>query len=139
MNEDFAEEHPDLAKKMIKAHTEAIEYIYENPVKAAKIFADNYGVEEEVALMTIYRKTVGEGRTLTWNIDKKNSQDEIDYCKEVGTMVDIDPNPDDFIKTDLLEECGADDFDTFIKDKVDPVFPLGMSYKDWKKKAEEQD
>jgi len=39
----------------------------------------------------------------------------------------------------LLDSCGADDFDAFIKEKVDPVFPQGMSYEDWKAKAMEMD
>lgn len=134
MNKQFATDHPELAKKMILAHTKAIEYIYTNPAKAAKIFAANYFVPEDVAMMTIYRKTVAEGRTLTWKVEPKNFQNEIDYELSLKTL-DSAPKVDEFIQTNLLDACGADNFDTFIKDKVDPVFPLGMSYEDWKAKA----
>jgi len=136
MNRNFAKDHPELAKKMILAHTKAIEYIYTNPVHAAEIFANNYFVPVEVGMMTIYKKTVGEGRTLTWKVDTKNFVDEINYEMSVKTL-DKAPGVDEFIQTKLLAESGADNFDTFIKEKVDPVFPQGMSYEDWKKKAYE--
>ncbi|OPX82421.1 MAG: NMT1/THI5 like protein [Pelotomaculum sp. PtaB.Bin013] len=136
MNQNFAKEHPELAKKMILAHAKAIEYVYTHPVQSAEIFANNYFVPVEVGLMTIYKKTVGEGRTLTWKVDTKNFMDEINYEMSVKTL-DKAPGIDEFIQTKLLDESGAGNFDTFIKEKVDPVFPLGMSYEDWKKKAYE--
>jgi len=49
------------------------------------------------------------------------------------------PTYDEVVDKSLLDSCGADDFDAFIKEKVDPVFPQGMSYKDWKAKAMEMD
>ncbi|HAG11205.1 MAG TPA: periplasmic-binding protein-like II family lipoprotein [Desulfotomaculum sp.] len=134
MNKNFAENHPELAQKMILAHAKALEYIYTNPVSAAKIFAANYFVPEEVAMMTVYKKTVGEGRTLTWKVDPKNFADEINYDLGVKTL-DKAPKVEEFIQTKLLDECGVDDFDQFIKEKVDPVFPLGMTYEQWKQKA----
>ena len=138
MNQNFAKDHPELAQKMILAHSQALEYIYTHPYKSAEIFSKNYSVPLEVALMTIYKKTVGEGRTLNWEINKKNFQDEINYELNVGTLAKA-PGIDEFIKTDLLAQAGTDSFSTFIKDKVDPVFPLGMSYDAWKKKAAEID
>ncbi|MGE5396236.1 MAG: ABC transporter substrate-binding subunit SaoX [Chitinophagales bacterium] len=138
MRDGFAKEHPDLAKKMILAHTQAVEYIYLHPVTSAKIFAKNYYVPEEVALMTIYKKTVGEGRTLTWNVDNADFKNFFEEAKEVPDYKTYQPL-DQWINTGLLKQSGADDFDTFIKTKVDPVFPEGMSYADWKKKAYEVD
>lgn len=134
MRQDFAKEHPELAKRMILAHTKAMEYIYTKPVRSAEIFAENYSVPLEVALMTIYKKTVGEGRTLTWEVNPQNFADEIAFEKSKGTL-EAAPVVNEFIQTKLLDECSADDFDTFIKEKVDPVFPLGMSYEQWKAKA----
>lgn len=134
MSKKFASEHPELAKLMVLSHTKALEYIYTKPVSSAEIFAKNYQVPTEVAMMTIYKKTVGEGRTLTWKIDKGYWQRQIDTELAAGTL-DAAPNLDEFIQPQFLNECGADDFDTFIKEKVDPVFPLGMSYADWKAKA----
>lgn len=134
MSKQFATDHPELAKLMVLSHTRALEYIYTKPVSSADIFAKNYQVPTEVALMTLYKKTVGEGRTLTWTIDNGNWQRQIDAELAAGTL-DAAPNLNEFIQPQFLNESGADNFDTFIKEKVDPVFPLGMSYADWKTKA----
>lgn len=138
MNKNFVKDHPALAKKMIVAHSKALEYIYTHPVKSAKIFAKNYSVPEEVALMTIYQKTVGEGRTLTWKITPEYIKHEIEYAVRMKTL-DKAPVYEDVVNETLFKESGADDFDKFIKDKVDPIFPVGMSYADWKTKAAEVD
>ncbi len=138
MNKNFIKDHPALAKKMILAHSQAMEYIYTHPLKAAQIFAKNYDVPEEVALMTIYNKTVAEGRTLTWAITPDYIKHEIDYEVRMKAL-DKAPKYEDVVDDSMLKEAGTDDFDTFIKDKVDPVFPLGMSYADWKAKAAEID
>lgn len=134
MNRNFAKDHPELASRMLLAHSKAIEYVYTHPVRSSEIFAANYYVPQEVALMTIYKKTVDEGRTLTWKVNNKNFQDEVDYILSLKTM-ETAPSLDQFIDAALLSGCGADDFDKFIKEKVDPVFPQGMTYEDWKKKA----
>ena len=138
MNKNFEKQHPNLAKKMILAHSKAIEYIYTNPVKSAKIFAKNYNVPEEVALMTIYKKTVGEGRTLTWKITPEYIHNQIKQELKVHGL-DKEPKYDDFVNEKLIKESNVDNFDKFIKEKVNPVFPEGMSYEDWKKKAQEVD
>lgn len=134
LNKNFATEHPELAKLMILSHTKAIEHMYLKPVRSAEIFAENYKVPMEVALMTMWRKTVAEGRTITWTIDLANWQRQIDMELEFGTL-DAAPEVSEFIQPQYLNECGADDFDTFIKEKVDPLFPVGMPYEEWKAKA----
>ncbi|PKM78273.1 MAG: periplasmic-binding protein-like II family lipoprotein [Firmicutes bacterium HGW-Firmicutes-15] len=140
MSNKFAQEHPDLAKKMLLAHTQAIEYIYVHPLKSAKIFANNYKVPEEVALMTIYKKTIGEGRTLSWVMDRQAVDDTFENAKAIGVKDWLDYKSDPkFIDTTLLDQSKVDDFNKFISEKVDPVFPLTMSYDDWKKKAAEID
>jgi len=135
MNKGFYIDHPELAMKLIQAHVDSIKYIYTHPAKTAKIFVDNYGVPEEVAYMTIWRKTNKEGRTLTWEINRDNFERELDYSKEVGVLEQVVPVTD-FVKTNLLKKADVDDFGNFIKDEVDPVFPAGMSYKKWKQKVE---
>lgn len=134
MSKQFAADHPELARLMVLSHTKALEYIYTKPVRSAEIFAANYQVPMEVALMTIWKKTVAEGRTLTWKLDNGYWQRQIDTELAAGTL-DAAPDLNEFIQPQFLNESGADDFDTFIKEKVDPVFPLGMSYADWKAKA----
>lgn len=134
LSKQFASEHPELARLMVMAHSRALEYIYTKPVRSAEIFAANYQVPTEVALMTIWKKTVAEGRTLTWKIDLNNWQRQIDMELAAGTL-DAAPKLDEFIQPQYLNESGADDFDAFIKEKVDPVFPVGMSYAEWKAKA----
>lgn len=136
LNKNFIKDHPDLAKKLVLAHTRSIEYIYTNPIKAAKIFAEDYNVDEEVALMTIYKKTVGEGRTLTWNVTGDEYKNNLATYKEYKSLDKV-PTYEEIVDTSLLESCGADDFNKFIKEKVEPIFPEGMSYEDWKVKATE--
>ena len=138
MSRKFAKEHPELAVKMIQAHMKALQFIYTHPKRSAEIFAKVYSVPEEVALMTIYKKTVVEERTLNWEIDIKKIQDEIDYNLEMGTL-DKAPPLEKFVDTQFLDNAKTDDFKRFIKEKVDPVFPMGMSYSDWKAKAIEID
>jgi NitT/TauT family transport system substrate-binding protein len=136
MRKGFAEDYPELAKKMLLAHSQAIQYIYTHPAPAAKIFAANYNVPEEVALMTIYKKTVEEGRTLTWEMDRKELEELFENSKEEGIKQFLDYESDpDFVDTSLMEQAGADDFEQFISSQVDPLFPEGMSYSEWREKA----
>lgn len=131
MNDNFVAEHPTLAVKMVQAHQKALQYAYEHPAKAAKIFANNYGVKDEVALMTIWHKLIADGRTLTWKIDDELYQNEVDYAVEVGTM-DFTPAITDFIQKDVYNQAELPDFDAFIAEQVDSVMPLDMSYEDFK-------
>ncbi|WP_031483265.1 ABC transporter substrate-binding subunit SaoX [Maridesulfovibrio frigidus] len=134
MSNEFGKEHPELAKKMIQAHVKALEFIYTQPKRAAEIFAKAYSVPEEVALMTIFKKTVAEERTLNWEVDKGKIQDEIDYNVSIGTL-DAAPPLEEFVNVEFLNAAKVDDFKTFIKEKVDPIFPMGMTYEQWKAKA----
>lgn len=137
MNKDFVRNHRGLAKKMLLAHIEAIQSIYTQPARAAEIFSKSYYVPEEVALMTIYKKTVGETRTLRWEISPDIYEEEIKHHFSLGILKNA-PRFEEVMTKDLLTEVGAADFDSFIKNKVEPVFPLGMTYENWKKKAMEQ-
>jgi NitT/TauT family transport system substrate-binding protein len=134
MHRDFVAKRPDLARKLVLAHARAIQFIYLHPLESSKIFARNYLVPEEVGLMTIYRKTIEEGRTLTWEIDKRAIQDEIEFEMKVGTL-SAAPKMDELVNDKLVKESGTEDFKTFIKTKIDPIFPLKISYADWKKKV----
>ena len=138
MNKKFKEEHPELAKKMVKAHVESLKYIYEHPVKAANIFADYYECPEEVALMTIYKKCVAEGRTLTWKLDEKQAKFAMQVYENEDLM-DVVPKYEDVVDEEFYNSCNLDDFDAFIGEKIEPVFPVGMNYEDWKAKALEID
>jgi len=134
MNQAFVKDHPELAKRMILSHVMALEYVYTKPVHSAEIFSANYKQPLEVALRTIWRKTVAEGRTLTWKMERRNWERQVAFENKLGTMEEK-PNLDELLNANLLAQSGADDFDKFIKEKVDPNFPIGMSYEDWKKKA----
>lgn len=61
MSNDFKENHPELARRLVYAHEMAIEYMYTHPYNAAMMFADGFDVDPYVALRTIYMKTVAEG------------------------------------------------------------------------------
>lgn len=134
MNRRFVEAHRDLARKMVLAHTDAIRHIYTRPIRSADIFSATYHVPNEVALMTIYKKTVGESRTLRWNLSPEVYEAEIGHHLDLGVLQKA-PRFTESMTTELLTEAGAPDFGDFIEKEVDPVFPLGMSYADWKKKA----
>ncbi|MDR0648910.1 MAG: ABC transporter substrate-binding protein [Synergistaceae bacterium] len=136
MRQSFIREHPALAVRMIIAHVRGIEYIYTNPLKSAEIFAEAYSVPLEVGLMTIHMKTVQEGRTLTWKVERNRWESEVRQLIEIGNISES-PDLDKYLYIAPLEESGVDDFDSFIAEKVDPVFPVGMPYEKWKAKAYE--
>ena len=140
MNYNFAKKHPKLASRMLLAHTLCVQYMYQHPYKAARIFAENYNVPLEVGLMTLYKKLNEEGRTISWKLNRQNMQNQLDTMRHYHVRDDINTvNLDDYIDLSYFEASGAIDFDRFIQEKVDPVFPTGMSYKDWRAKAVEVD
>ena len=36
LNKNFIKDHPDLAKELVLAHTESIQYVYKHPYKAGR-------------------------------------------------------------------------------------------------------
>lgn len=138
LSKNFSDEHPELAKRLLFAHTKSIEYMYTHPYDSAMTFAKYYNVPEEVGLMTIYKKLVAEGRTITWEIEKENIANMIAFREEMGVLNEY-ATPEEAVDTSLLEESGCDDFDKFIKEKVDPILPEKLSYDDFLVKAKEID
>ncbi|MGX6592216.1 ABC transporter substrate-binding subunit SaoX [Cetobacterium ceti] len=138
LNKKFVEEKPEVAAKLIKAHEMAIEYIYLHPLKSAKIFAKAYKIPEEVAIMTIYKKTVGEGRTLTWDLNKEELQNELDFVHEYK-FVPEDVTYEKITDEEIYKKANLKDFNKFIIENVDPIFPVGMDYDTWLVKAKEVD
>lgn len=140
MHKDFAQAHPELAKRVLLAHTLSIQYMYLHPYKAAEIFAKNYNVPLEVGLMTMWKKTNEEGRTISWDLVMDELKNQLAVMQKYDVQSDINTvNVEDYVDTSYLEASGAKDFKTFIKEEVDPLFPLGMSYADWKEKAKTVD
>jgi ABC-type nitrate/sulfonate/bicarbonate transport system substrate-binding protein len=140
MHSDFASRFPDLAARVILAHTMSIQFMYMFPYRAAEIFADNFHMPLEVSLMTLYRKLNYEGRTIRWDVNREHYQNQLDTMREYGVRPDIyDINLDGYIDLTYFNMSGAVDFDTFIREWVDPVFPLGMSFEEWRAKAVEVD
>lgn len=135
-NKTFLKEHPELAGKLLTAHQMSLEYAYTNPYDAAKIFAKYYKVPEEVAIMTIYKKCVEEGRTLTWKIEEDAFKHAYNVYERYNLIEKL-PAFEDLIAYDVYNAANLRDFDEFIKSEVDPIFPIGMSYEDFKKKAME--
>ena len=136
MRKSFPQEHPELAKKMILAHARALLYLYTHPVRSAEIFANDYNVPLEVALMTIYKKTNLEGRTITWDIHRKSFENQTRHYVKIGYLGQM-PDMKVLVNPEVYDKAGVPDFAKFIKEKVDPAFPLGMKYEAWKKKAYE--
>ncbi|MCC5909038.1 MAG: ABC transporter substrate-binding protein [Clostridiaceae bacterium] len=142
MNKNFIEEQPELAKKKILAHIESLKYIYQQPLQSAKAFSHVFQVPLEVSLRTIYVKTVEDGRSLTWKVYPEYLENMVEFLMEYG-LLEKEPNIEEVTHLELLEELKAErddiDFDAFIKEFVDPIFPLGMDYEEWKEKAYEVD
>lgn len=136
MNRTFVKEHPRVAQKMVIAHIRALQYIYTNPIKSAKIFAESYHVPYEVGLMTIYKKTVGESRTLRWNLEEDAYRETVSHNIATGIFPTA-PEYKEVVDLSLLASNDIPNFDEFIKKEVDPIFPFGMTFEDWKKKAVE--
>lgn len=138
MSKKFIEEQEDIAIQLLKAYQEATEYCYQHPIKTAQIFAEYYGVPAEVGLMTMWEKCVNEGRTLSW----KHEADRIEYSYrlyEENDIIETLPGLDEVYNEEIYDKAQLDDFDAFIESEIDPVFPRGMSYDDYKSKAEEID
>ena len=95
----YAEEHPDVIEAYIKALDRADDYIKEKPEDAAKLVADDFGVEEDVM------EKILSNLTFTTEL----TTDDIDEIKKVkdfsleegiiGSDVDIDS----FINTEYLD------------------------------------
>lgn len=136
MHTNFAKAHPELAERVLLAHTLSIQFMYEHPYKAAEIFAKNYNVPLEVGLMTMWKKTNEEGRTISWDLNIEELENQLEAMRKYNVQSDVNTvNVEDYVDTSYFDACGAKDFNTFIKEEVDPVFPLGMSFADWKTKA----
>ena len=139
MNKDFAEKHPELARRLVYAHMLSIKYLYEHPYNASMMFADGFDCDPYVGLRTVYMKTVAEGRTITWHWSKANLQNDEDFDTQFTnpsiTETDISYVSifEDSLKraTELADSAGLDDFDTYIEEKVDPISPLGITFEDW--------
>ncbi len=143
MSNDFKENHPELARRLVYAHEMALEYMYTHPYNAAMMFADGFDVDPYVALRTIYMKTVAEGRTLTWHFSEKNIENFENYYTQYPQIPEEEiPRVSDvskFMTTDISKDAGVDDFDEFIKKNVDDKFPLGMTFEDWYNEAKKID
>ena len=122
MNYNFAKAHPKLAERILLAH------------------AKNYNVPLEVGIMTLWKKLNEEGRTITWKLNREYVYNQMKTMRRLGVRNDINQlNIDDYIDLSYFNNSGAKDFDKFIEEEVNPIFPLGMSYEEWRAKAVEVD
>ena len=143
MNTEFSEKCPELARRLIYAHSLAIKFMYEHAYNAAMMFADGFDVDPYVALRTIYMKTVSEGRTLTWKFNDSNVDAFLEYYTQFEQIPEEEiPYISDrniLISSDVLEAADIEDFETYIKEVVDPIMPLGTTFEDWYNIAKEID
>ena len=143
MNENFKKEHPEVAQRLLVAHAMSLKYLYDHPYNAAMMFADGFGTAPEVGLMTIYMKTIAEGRTLTWECKQSNIDNLMKAYDEYNIDEKFRPKTDkinEFVDLNFVKESGIESFGDFLKkDKIDEKFPVGISFEDWLKKAKEID
>lgn len=143
MNEEFADTHPELARRLVYAHMLSVQYLYEHPYNAALMFSEGFGCDAYVGLRTVYMKTVSEGRTITWQWTEANLQNDEDFDTQ---WTDPAINEVDICYTEIFEKslqkatalaesAGLDDFDTYIKEEVDGIAPLGISFEEWYENA----
>ena len=90
--------------------------------------------------MTLWKKLNEEGRTITWKLNREYVHNQMKTMRRLGVRNDINQlNIDDYIDLSYFNNSGAKDFDKFIEEEVNPIFPLGMSYEEWRAKAVEVD
>ena len=136
MNYNFAKAHPKLAERMLLAHTLCLEFCYEHPYLASVGFSGYYNVPVKVALENFWRKFVNEGRTLRWDLNRSYMDNQLATMRHYGIRDDINNvNLDDYVDLTYFNNSGADDFEKFIKENIDPVFPEGQSWEDYYKRA----
>ena len=139
MNKDFANQHPELARRLVYAHMLSIKYLYGHPYNASMMFADGFDCDPYVGLRTVYMKTVAEGRTITWHWSQANLQNDEDFDTQFTnpSIIEKDICYTNIFEaslkraTELADSAGLDDFDSYIKEKVDPISPLGITFEDW--------
>ena len=147
MAQEFYENCPELARRLVYAHTKAIEYMYAHPYNAAMMFADGFDTDPYVGLRTVYMKTVAEGRTITWQWSEQNmindEQFERQWTNPSVPEEDIinasDAQSSLELSGQIFEDAGIKDFNEFIAEEVDDIFPLGMTFEDWYNAAKEVD
>lgn len=144
-NTDFIEKYPNLTTRLMYAHILSVQYMYLHPYRAAEIFADAFDIPVEVALRTIWVKATQEGRTITWEMYPENYAVFLEQYEKYNIPEDARPpleldNLDKVWNRKQMEEAmavGAEKFEDFIKEKVDPIFPLGISFEEFLEVAKE--
>ena len=139
MNKDFADKCPELARRLVYAHTLSVQYLYTHPYNAAMMFADGFDCDPYVGLRTVYMKTVAEGRTITWHWTESNLQNDEDYDTQWTNppIPEVDINYVEIYEdslqraNELHESAKTRDFKEFIETEVDPISPIGISFEDW--------
>jgi NitT/TauT family transport system substrate-binding protein len=99
-------EQPDLAKKLIKIHVEAMEYVTERPNDAMAIFANRTGKALDV-VQESWNRMIWD-----YNVDTESMKTFVTYLIQQGKILATDvPNVDDFVNAavdrELLTEVEA--------------------------------
>ena len=84
------------------------------------------GVDKDGVEKTVYDLIIG------------NAGVEECLCKDVIENLDVLPSNINLSAAEI-ELIGIDNKEYLLKEEVDPIFPLGMSYEEWRAKAVEVD
>jgi NitT/TauT family transport system substrate-binding protein len=82
---DFAAKQPDKLRALIKARRRAVDFIYEKPAEAARIYADLFGVEPAIAAEVLGRLS----KTAFWSrgrFSRKGLDTMIEGMRLVGAL-----------------------------------------------------
>lgn len=139
MSTEFRQKYPELARRLVYAHTLAVEYLYSHPYNAAMMFADGFEVDPYVGLRTVYMKTVAEGRTITWQWSEQIMKNDEEFSTKWENpsvpeedIITVEDSKGSLAKSaDIFESAGIPDFNEFIEKNIDPIFPLGITFEDW--------
>ena len=139
MSKEFREKCPELSRRMVYAHMLAVEYLYSHPYNAALMFADGFDADPYVGLRTVYMKTVAEGRTITWQWSEQNmindqafsEQWENPSIPEEDIIFVEDTQNSLKLSGEIFKDANVGDFNEFIANEIDDIFPLGMTFEDW--------
>lgn len=82
------EENPDLVERFLAAYQESVDWVYENPEEAGKIFAKSAEIDEEASITSV--KDLVEARHWSAEIDAEAMNSMLRAMELIGSITDKD-------------------------------------------------
>lgn len=98
------EQNPDLVKRFLAAYQEAVDWVYENPEEAAKIFAKSAEIDEEASISAV--KGLVEAEHWNSKIDIESMETTLRGMELVGTLSEsTEIDWDEIFDMSLIDEA----------------------------------